>query len=202
MWAENLCHTCTDIHNCYTVYMFELWTSMLKWLWLFDPCQRFWFPGLGSVVGPDPILRFRYCTTWPSTWRKWALHNSTRLWFRLFGCWASEWIVSVHGTQPSSHVQLCYIHYFRVHALLFSLCYILFTNVANCIHFIVLLRMIWLILSVSADEGLRGRNVLIYLTLCYVRCSTSFLFAISHIAMSIYSISMHLCLWCVYIAKC
>ena len=43
--------------------------------------------------------------------------------------------------------------------------------------------------DVSADEGLRGRNVLIYLTLCYVHCSTSSLFAISHIALSLYSIT-------------
>ena len=45
-----------------------------------------------------------------------------------------------------------------------------------------------LILSVSPDEGLCGRNVLIYLTLCYVHCSISSLFAISHVAMSLYSI--------------
>ena len=42
--------------------------------------------------------------------------------------------------------------------------------------------------DVSADEGLRGRNVLICLTLCYVRCSISSLFAISHVAISLYSI--------------
>ena len=42
--------------------------------------------------------------------------------------------------------------------------------------------------DVSADEGLCGRNILIYLTLCYVHCSTSSLFAISHVAMSLYSI--------------
>ena len=53
-----------------------------------------------------------------------------------------------------------------------------------------------LFLSVSADEGLRGRNVLIYSTLCYVRCSTSSLFAISHVAMSLYSIM------CIVIASC
>ena len=33
-----------------------------------------------------------------------------------------------------------------------------------------------------------AENVLIYLTLCYVHCSTISLFAISHIAMSLYSI--------------
>ena len=55
------------------------------------------------------------------------------------------------------------------------------------------LRQLKLIgLSVSADEGLRGRNVLTYLTLCYVRCSTSSLLVINHVAMSLYSIKTNI----------
>ena len=42
--------------------------------------------------------------------------------------------------------------------------------------------------SVSTDESQCGRNVLIYLPLCYVHCSRSFPFVISHIAMSLYNI--------------
>ena len=59
-----------------------------------------------------------------------------------------------------------------------------------------------LFVSVSADEGLRGRNVLIYSTLCYVRCSTSSLFAISHVAMSLYSIMRIVIASCALLLHC
>ena len=55
--------------------------------------------------------------------------------------------------------------------------------------------------SVSADEGLRGRNVLIYLTLCYVHCSISSPFAMCMHACVYVCTCLHACM-CMFEVHC